>query len=161
MRQPRADFRMADISPDILTRLTPTKLTFHWKAAAIYTATLGVAALLLFLSFHRYTATFAPDYLQANLRLACLPFLLAFCFVAVSIQRLAPCGMMPSVVFLTTSLALWIATAAASLDYGLTDAQDLEWVKTTLMLLTTLGMLLLGLGDPGKPRSDSRTTAWK
>lgn len=145
MNQPQTIHRKADPSLDVLTRLKPNKLIFHWKAASLYTTFLGLSVVLLYLAFSHTPATFTPDPLQANVRLSCLPPLLAFCFVAITIQRLAPSGMMPSVVLLATTLSLWITTAAASLSYGLTDARGMGWLMTTLMVFTTLSILLLGL----------------
>jgi diguanylate cyclase (GGDEF)-like protein len=138
---------MADPFPDIQPRSSPTTLVFHWTAAAAFTALLIAATLWLYLSFHRYPAVFTPDHFQAHVRAACLIPLLVFCFVTIALQRLAPPGIMLTSVLLATTLTLWIDTAAASLDYGLTNAHgpDPEWLKTALMVLTTIAVLLTAL----------------
>jgi diguanylate cyclase (GGDEF)-like protein len=136
---------MADVSPDVLARLTPAKLIFHWKTATAYTVLLGVTVVWLFLSLHRYPATFAPDHLQAIIRAACILPLLSFCFLSIAFQRLATYGLMPGAVLLGTALALWMDTAAASLSYGLINGLGPEWLKTALMILTTFGILVAAL----------------
>ena len=121
---------MTDVSPDVLARLTPATLIFHWKTATAYTLLLAIAVVWLFLSLHRYPATFASDHFQANVRSACIIPLLIFCFISIAFQRLAPFGLMPSVVLLGTALTLWMDTAAASLFYGMIDGRGPEWINT-------------------------------
>ncbi|WP_407572805.1 HD domain-containing phosphohydrolase [Deinococcus altitudinis] len=145
MNQARRKFRMSDASPDILTRLAPEKLTFHWKSASIYTTVLGAAIALVFVGSGQSLSTFTPDHVQAGARLACLIPLLIFCFTAIAIQRLMPYGVIPGAVFLVTALSFWIDISAASLYYGVAVGLGAEWVKTALMALTTLGVLLTTL----------------
>ena len=145
MNQMRRTFRMADASPDVLTRFLPENLTFHWKAASVYTLLLAVTVALLFMGLGRDPDPFSPDRVQAGVRLACLFPLLVFCFTVIAIRQLMPYGVFPTVIFLTATISLWIDTAAAGLYYGVTGTSSLEWIKTTLMVLTTLGMLLTAL----------------
>jgi diguanylate cyclase (GGDEF)-like protein len=136
---------MTDTSPDILIRLTPDKLTFHWKAASVYTAVLSALLVLIFMNFSRSPATFIPDATQADVRLACLIPLLIFCFTAITVQSVSPYGITSSALIIVTALALWIDISAAGPRYGITSSTGPEWTKTTLMVLTTLGMLLFAL----------------
>ena len=136
---------MATSSLDTQMRSSSTTLIFHWAAAAAFTALLTVAAIWLYLSLHRYPAEFTPDHVQAHVRAACLIPLLVFCFITIALQRLVPSGIMPSAVLLATTLTLWIDTSAASLEYGLTSAYGPEWLKTALMVLTTIAVLLAAL----------------
>lgn len=145
MSQARQKFRMADASPDILTRLTPGKLTFHWRPASVYTAALSAVVALIFMSSGRSPSLFTPDHLQADVRLACLIPLLIFAFTTITVQSVSPYGITSSALFIVTALALWIDISAADLQYGLTSSSGPEWTKTALMIVTTLGMLLFSL----------------
>ena len=144
MHQVMRKFRMTDASPDVLTRFTPERLVIHWSAAFIYTAVLSTVLLMVFMNSGQSPALFTPDHMQAGIRLACMFPLLIFCFISITVQRLAPFGTVPSAVLLVTALSLWIDTAAANLYYGLTNGSG-EWITTVLLVVTTLGMFLTAL----------------
>ena len=142
MKQATGNLRRADTSPLCPPRLTPDRLTFKWKPASVYTAALSALVALVFLSFKTHPATFTPDHLQADVRLACMIPLLIFAFTAIASQQLLPHGIMPSAVVLATTQALWIDTSAAGMYYGMTSSTDPEPIKTALMAVSTFTMLL-------------------
>ncbi|WP_407572703.1 diguanylate cyclase domain-containing protein [Deinococcus altitudinis] len=129
------------------TRSIPTTLVFHWKAAALHTTLLGMAVVWLFFTLDGYPGTFAPDHLQAYIRIACIAPLLGFCFSAISVHRLIPRGITFGAVLLGTALALWTDFAAASLYYGMISGASLEWLRTSLMVLTTVAVVIIALSN--------------